>query len=130
MLGGAEMMADIEFLDLSEAEQYTVFYEASHNNNYAAYVRGRRCVDDESLFKEFSAAFQFPYYFGMNVAAFDECMTDLSWLSFEGIFLLIDHFGDVYKGRKADQNWLCDILKQFQREWNARGVKMRVIICG
>ena len=124
------MMADIEFLDLSEAEQYTVFYEASHNNNYAAYVRGRRCVDDESLFKEFSAAFQFPYYFGMNVAAFDECMTDLSWLSFEGIFLLIDHFGDVYKGRKADQNWLCDILKQFQREWNARGVKMRVIICG
>ena len=123
-------MADIEFLDLSEAEQYTVFYEASHNNNYAAYVRGRRCVDDESLFKEFSAAFQFPYYFGMNVAAFDECMTDLSWLSFEGIFLLIDHFGDVYKGRKADQNWLCDILKQFQREWNARGVKMRVIICG
>lgn len=44
------MTADIEFLDLSEAEQYALFYEASHTNNYAAYIRGRRCVDDESLF--------------------------------------------------------------------------------
>jgi hypothetical protein len=29
---------------------------------------------------EFAASFQFPYYFGENWPAFDECINDLSWL--------------------------------------------------
>lgn len=36
--------------------------------------------DTDAMFDEFAAAFQFPYYFGGNWAAFDECMADLSWL--------------------------------------------------
>lgn len=39
-------MKNIDFLNLPAAEQYSLFYEASHSNCYAAYIRGKRCVDE------------------------------------------------------------------------------------
>jgi hypothetical protein len=44
------------------------------------HVRGDHMRSERQLFDEFSAAFQFPWYFGGNSNAFDECMTDLDWL--------------------------------------------------
>jgi len=43
-------------------------------------VRGRKTRTVEKLFDEVSAALQFPYYFGENWAAFDECLSDMDWL--------------------------------------------------
>lgn len=44
-------------------------------------IRGVKCRSVQSMLDEFSAALQFPYYFGDNWPAFDECMNDLDWLS-------------------------------------------------
>ncbi|UYN83847.1 MAG: barstar family protein [Microcella sp.] len=44
-------------------------------------IRGSRCRTVQDLFNEFSAALQFPLYFGHNWDAFDECMRDLGeWM--------------------------------------------------
>jgi hypothetical protein len=43
-------------------------------------VRGRKMRTVSGLFDEFAAALQFPYYFGENWAAFDECLSDMDWL--------------------------------------------------
>src|SRR3954468_14606746 len=43
-------------------------------------VRGRKMRTVGQLFDELSAALQFPYYFGENWAAFDECLADMDWL--------------------------------------------------
>ena len=40
-------------------------------------VRGRKMRNLPGLFDEFSAALQFPLYFGENEDAFDECIADL-----------------------------------------------------
>ncbi|MFI6212006.1 barstar family protein [Nocardia brasiliensis] len=52
------------------------------NSGYqAVHVRGQHMATTAELFTEFAAAFQFPWYFGQNWAAFDECMRDLDeWL--------------------------------------------------
>ncbi|MEU0876423.1 barstar family protein [Nocardia brasiliensis] len=52
------------------------------NSGYrAVHVRGQHMATTSELFTEFAAAFQFPWYFGQNWAAFGECMTDLDeWL--------------------------------------------------
>lgn len=42
--------------------------------------RGSKMRDLKGFFDEVSAVFQFPYYFGENWNAFDDCMSDLSWL--------------------------------------------------
>lgn len=53
-------------------------------------IRGRKARTVEGLFDEFAAAFQFPYYFGENWAAFRDCITDLDWLPFRpGVVVLI-----------------------------------------
>src|SRR5262245_30505972 len=52
-------------------------------------VRGSRMRTVSALFDEFSAAFQFPYYFGENWSAFDECLADLEWLPATGYVMAI-----------------------------------------
>jgi len=42
------------------------------------HVRGRRMLTVAALFDEFAAALQFPYYFGRNKDAFDECFGELA----------------------------------------------------
>jgi hypothetical protein len=44
----------------------------------ARFCRGSKMQTLDALFDEFSAAWQFPYYFGYNWAAFDECLSDLN----------------------------------------------------
>ena len=52
-------------------------------------VRGRKSRTLEAFFDEFAAAFQFPYYFGENWAAFRDCISDLDWLPFKpGVVVL------------------------------------------
>ncbi|CAM3036178.1 barstar family protein [Prescottella defluvii] len=41
------------------------------------HVRGRRMATVRALFDEFAAALQFPYYFGRNKDAFDECFGEI-----------------------------------------------------
>ncbi|MCL2535993.1 MAG: barstar family protein [Nocardiaceae bacterium] len=41
------------------------------------HVRGRRMPTVPALFDEFAAALQFPYYFGRNKDAFDECFGEI-----------------------------------------------------
>ena len=43
-------------------------------------IRGQNCVDLKGLFAEFAASLQFPIYFGNNLHALKDCLTDLSWL--------------------------------------------------
>jgi hypothetical protein len=59
-------------------------------------VRGRKMRTVDGLFDEFAAALQFPYYFGQNWAAFDECFADMDWLPMNvGIVVLVLDPGDV-----------------------------------
>ena len=49
----------------------------------------------DALFDEMAAAFQFPYYFGENWDALDECLADLSWLPAAGYVILIRESSEV-----------------------------------
>ena len=44
-------------------------------------VRGRKMRRVDDLFDEMAAALQFPNYFGENWPAFDECLSDMDWLT-------------------------------------------------
>jgi hypothetical protein len=53
------------------------------------FLRGRKMRTEQQLFDELAAALQFPYYFGENWDALNECVADLSWLPAEGYLLVI-----------------------------------------
>ena len=61
-------------------------------------MRGDRMRSYDGLFDEFAAAMQFPWYFGYNGNAFDECIADLSWIDpGAGYALVINSPADMTK---------------------------------
>jgi Barstar (barnase inhibitor) len=73
----------------------------------------------EAMFNEFAAALQFPYYFGGNWAAFDECLADLSWLPATGYIITIFDSADLLaKDERSQLNQLFDVLEAMCIEWS------------
>ena len=81
-------------------------------------IRGRRCSTSESLFQEFAAALQFPYYFGNNWDAFDECIADLSWLPADKYLLFCTDLDRILSENANDLNTFFILIKDAILEWS------------
>jgi hypothetical protein len=55
----------------------------------ARWLRGVKMTTTAKLFDEMAAALQFPYYFGENWDALDECLADLDWLQADAYVIVI-----------------------------------------
>jgi hypothetical protein len=76
-------------------------------------------VNLDSLFNEFAAALQFPYYFGENWGAFDECLADFAWMEADAYVLIITDFNSVLsEGDQEQFPTLIDILQKVADEWS------------
>lgn len=83
------------------------------------FLRGNKMRSVNSLFDEFTAALQFPYYFGENWNAFDECLTDLAWLPGDVYILIITNSEDMLAEEDEEQlSTLIDILQNAGEEWS------------
>jgi hypothetical protein len=81
-------------------------------------LRGGRCRNVTGLFGEVGAALQFPYYFGENWAAFDECITDLDWLDGDAYLLLVNESQALLADADAeDFRILLETLTRANVEW-------------
>lgn len=77
-------------LDLSAVTDYARKISRELGTDFSIkFLRGNKMRSWQALFDEVSAALQFPYYFGENLNAFDECIADLEWLNARGYFLVI-----------------------------------------
>jgi hypothetical protein len=83
-------------------------------------LRGKKMKDYEGLFNEFSAALQFPWYFGENGNAFDECLADLSWMPPRlGYVLVISHGEECLELTKdSGLTWLVGSLERAATDWS------------
>jgi hypothetical protein len=81
-------------------------------------VRGHKMRHVASLYDEFAAALQFPWYFGENWAAFDECIKDLAWLPPEAgyVIVLTDPLLVLEEG-PADFTMFVRLLSEAVEEW-------------
>jgi hypothetical protein len=66
-------------------------------------IRGRKCHTKQAFFDEVGAALQFPYYFGENWDAFDECINDLTWLPAQEYILIISNAEQLLMNDPAKQ---------------------------
>ena len=102
---------------LSKSEVYSSLYSKAHSGTYVSYIRGNRCQSETDLFYEISASFQFPWYFGENWPALDECLCDLDWLSFCGLFVVVDDFSATFEGNKCMQDQLIEQFLSMIQYW-------------
>jgi len=84
------------------------------------YIRGGKCQTVGTAMDQFSAALQFPWYFGNNLDALSECLRDLSWLwpfsritivIFDANLFLVDE-DDAARARN-----LIELLSDTVRYW-------------
>jgi hypothetical protein len=82
-------------------------------------VRGRKMRTVDGLFDEMAAALQFPQYFGENWAAFDECLSDMDWLSMRvGIVVLIFASEEVLADESNEMSVLVRMVAKAARAYS------------
>ena len=81
-------------------------------------VRGTKMKTEMQLFDEFAAALQFPYYFGENWDALNECINDLSWMPAERFVLVITNAAEALAETTDAFRTLMEILCDAGREWS------------
>jgi hypothetical protein len=83
------------------------------------FLRGRKMHESTGLDNEFAAAMQFPWYYGENWAALDECLKDLGWMPAETYLLLILNSDEVLKAEDPEQfSIFVRILQEVGEEWS------------
>jgi RNAse (barnase) inhibitor barstar len=105
--------------DASEAYDRARALERAGAGRVAARVlRGRKMRTFERLYDEVAAALQFPPYFGENLDALDECLTDLEWLPADAYVLVILDAARVLEQDAPEAvPALRELLEHAAREW-------------
>lgn len=81
-------------------------------------LRGNKMKSRVSLFDEFSAALQFPYYFGENWDALEECLGDLNWCPADGYVLFISTAVETLTSELGNQfDVFIQVLSNVSRQW-------------
>ncbi|UGT53616.1 barstar family protein [Nocardia asteroides] len=95
-------------------------------------LRGPKMRELAALFDEFAAAFQFPYYFGANKDAFDECLRDLDDFVGDapGYVAVVRDAADLLAGQPDERAWFDSAMRDCAAYWSRRDVVFRVVLQG
>ncbi|WP_433195248.1 barstar family protein [Nocardia sp. CA-107356] len=95
-------------------------------------LRGPKMRTVEGVFDEFAAAFQFPYYFGANKDAFDECLRDLDDFvgSATGYVAVIRDSADLLADDPAELDWFTETVRDAADYWSKKDIVFRAVLQG
>jgi RNAse (barnase) inhibitor barstar len=81
-------------------------------------IRGKKSKTINDFNNEIAAALQFPYYFGENSAALNDCITDMEWLKGNAYLLMFQNAEDFLCNVSDEQfHNLVELLIATREEW-------------
>ena len=87
---------------------------AKKNKTYIAHLDAKQLNKKKGFISELEREFNFPSYFGKNLDAVWDCMTDLSWLPYDEFHLKISSWKATDK--KPDFNFK-EFLLEIKDHW-------------
>jgi hypothetical protein len=111
-------VAYIATMDAGSFADLTLDLVRSNNDAIVRTVRGRKSETVFDFFDEISAALQFPYYFGENGDAFEECINDLDWIEGNAYLIAIPD-ADLFLSAASFEQFqgVMDILRRANQNW-------------
>lgn len=87
-------------------------------NSFVGSVNGLHCTTKNEALVEIGRVFSFPEYYGKNLDALYDCLTDLSWLQYDKVFFIINNKEDFLKNEPLETrtNFL-ELLNDVKEEW-------------
>ncbi len=95
-------------------------------------LRGAKMHTTAGVFDEFAAAFQFPYYFGENKDAFDECLRDLPDFVGDapGYVAVIRDADELLADQPGQRQWFTEAMRDAATTHAAHNTTFRVVLQG
>ncbi|MCM6777999.1 barstar family protein [Nocardia sp. CDC159] len=92
-------------------------------------LRGDKMRTLAGVYDEFAAALQFPYYFGANKDAFDECLRDLDDFigRAAGYVLVVRHAEQLLADQPGEREWFVEAMRDSAAYWAKRDTAYRVV---
>jgi RNAse (barnase) inhibitor barstar len=93
-------------------------------------IEGQKIEKKEQFLNHAALAMHFPDHFGNNWDAFEDCLTDLSWVDAEGYVILFDHIDPFAQHSPGQFDTLVEIFQSAVDVWREQGKPMFVLLHG
>lgn len=97
-------MNHFHFINNSETFEGIPFADA-----YVVRLQGVQLPNLASVYGHLSECLEFPDYFGNNLDALYDCLTDLEWINQKNIVFFIDQFDD-FASLEAENNFCTEFI--------------------
>ena len=87
-----------------------------HKKLYLTILDGKKLSNRNQILYNIGVAFKFPDYYGKNWDAFNDCITDLDWISAEYYLLLINN-ADKIESQGENFSIFFNILEDAAKVW-------------
>jgi RNAse (barnase) inhibitor barstar len=99
---------------------------AAQSGHHFVLVECSDCVDKRAVMKAISRAFAFPEWYGANLDALYDCLTDLPERGGDGWVIVLEHLPHESRFGAAERAALLDVFRDARDEFAERGVALRV----
>ncbi len=84
------------------------------------------CDDRKAVLQEIGRAFAFPDWYGANLDALYDCLTDLAEPGAAGLVVVLDHLPRTARFDKDQRTRLLDVFRDALEPFSEAGVPLRV----
>jgi len=92
------------------------------------YIEGEHVTSKASFLHMAGATMSFPPYYGQNWDAFEECITDLSWVPAKGYVLIYDNVWHFPRNDRTAWRQARAILASSISDWAERGTPFYIFL--
>jgi len=102
---------------LKPGESEPEVIDALVKTDFTASLNGARMRTFDHVMDEYARVFGFPAYFGRNWSAFDECITDLTWLPARSYLTVVVKADEILADDLLDKPTYLRLVRDAGQTW-------------
>ncbi len=98
----------------------TAYKSVPHKNTVETVIDGNATQHIADFYTTIAKDLHFPDYFGKNLDALNDCLSDLSWLEHNQVHIVLKHYDKFLSAEPKDVRWnVLHILNEAAKNWKS-----------